>query len=136
MESPGTVKSDMDRSHIETESGGDQFYSCIDEYGLKLYRCSTCQITYIEKYAMKRHIKCHTKQIEKQFCCTSCEQKFRTKKQLSSHKEIVHENIKNYSCFVCEKQFYSRNHLRSHLTVHDDARNTEKRWLPGDWGWN
>ena len=128
MVSQSIVNSDMDGSHMETLYLEDNFYSCLDEYGLPLYRCSSCKISFIEKYSIKRHIKSHLE--EKLMCCTSCGLNFSHKINLKSHEESVHENIKNYSCLVCKQQFYSKHDQRRHLTVNDEARKTEEKGLP------
>ena len=67
-----------------------------------------------------------------QFSCPECDQTFKKKALVKQHQLRVHDKIVRFSCFVCQKGFYDRHHMITHLSIHDDARKLEERFLPDD----
>ena len=48
-----------ERIYGKLDMDGNKFYSSLDKHGLPIYICSTCQITYIQKYSINTHIESH-----------------------------------------------------------------------------
>ena len=118
-----TVKEDDEEMHYTT---------FLDQFSLPMFKCDHCELTYSQKYSMKKHIKTHTRQSEEQskpFVCDECEKPFNKPNLLRFHKERVHEKLKRHSCFVCQKGFFDRHQMLEHLQIHDDARKSEERFL-------
>ena len=109
----------------------------------KRYKCAQCDKVFAQKETLNRHIgtkhprsfKCdqctngfktrnslnnHIRSIhgEKRFSCTLCDFVANRKDTLKSHKENIHENIKNWFCEACPFSSYQKTHFKIHMRIH------------------
>ncbi|XP_021163757.2 zinc finger protein 281b isoform X2 [Fundulus heteroclitus] len=68
------------------------------------FRCSQCNMSFIQKYLLQRHEKIHSG--EKPFSCDQCNMRFIQKYHMERHKR-THSGEKPYRCDTCQ-QFFSR----------------------------
>lgn len=50
--------------------------------------------------------------------CTTCQQSFKTLKELKSHL-LTHESKESYTCLICHKKYYYKTSLSNHLVCHE-----------------
>ncbi|CRK95899.1 CLUMA_CG009345, isoform A [Clunio marinus] len=114
-------------------------------YRTKDFHCQICRTSFFDKHELRRHIlNIHEK--PKHLACSSCRKTFRTeeglkthmsrpcrlecdicgkiisRKELKTHFDMVHFNIKPYPCDVCGKKFYNKTLLAKHVNTHKDFR--------------
>lgn len=76
-----------------------------------------------DKYALRNHIRSHTK--EKPFMCQICKRGFSLSTNLKRH-VITHTGERPYVCNVRQKGFIQLTSLAAHLKTHSEGRENEK----------
>lgn len=88
--------------------------------GKREHVCSICGQKSTTKAELKRHVNRHTK--ERAYPCNLCSKVFYGCFELSRHKKVVHQGIKNYKCSLCDKTFGLKLTLASHMRNHTGQR--------------
>ncbi|XP_061681127.1 zinc finger and SCAN domain-containing protein 2-like [Syngnathoides biaculeatus] len=97
--------SDTDNAKEPSDSKGEK----------KLFICSDCGKTFVNKSVLKNHMVTHTG--EKRFACSVCNKRFSLKHHVNRHMRI-HTGEHPFSCSVCGKGFRDKFGLRSHMSKH------------------
>ena len=82
-----------------------------DESVKKLYKCDTCEKSFIFPSELRKHDKIHS---FPSFKCEICDNTFATKGYLKSHQK-THSTVKSYECNDCEKTYKSNDCLKDHI---------------------
>ena len=92
------------------------------QHELKPFKCDLCELSFREKYNLKKHID-GVHENQETFSCDKCDKIFNRQKSLLRHKDIRHnENPQKHECSICGNIFTHKEHLRKHeLCVHVDA---------------
>ena len=83
------------------------------------FQCEQCGKSYINKPALKRHIKTHS--TENVVTCDICGKSFYNTKALKNHVKI-HTGEKPNSCSQCSKTFIESGNLEKHMRIHTGER--------------
>jgi hypothetical protein len=103
------------RNHIEIfHSGKEAKIPCPSE---------GCQKLFINNYQLKLHLKIAHKTGDKRIICESCGASFAGKRNLRTHIERSHLNIRNFACDVCGKSFYAKSFLGKHVRLQKNIFN-------------
>ncbi|XP_036920461.1 zinc finger protein 211-like isoform X1 [Sturnira hondurensis] len=87
--------------------------------GQRLYQCSECGKSFIQKGEFHSHQRVHNG--EKPYECSECGKSFKTKSVLHRH-QAVHTGERPYQCRVCGKSFKSTYNLYCHQRLHTGER--------------
>jgi len=84
----------------------------------KRFECDFLNCNYVGKTntLLKQHRGSHDKKLK----CEICEKLFNTKKHLTQHNLIKHENPDHFKCHVCDKRLSYKENLRNHLQTHEE----------------
>ena len=112
-----------ERAHKCTVAGCEEsFYNVkmlhkhmIEVHGEYLYRCEVCSFQSNSQRVYQIHLRCHSS--ERPFSCTDCNNRFRTRSLLESHRKHRHTIEKPFSCSHddCGKSFKTNHQLAQHI---------------------
>ncbi len=80
------------------------------------FHCELCGLGFQVKESLTDHEKIHSHG-SKSFSCSVCKRKFHSRKQLSSHKHVVHEKPK-FNCADCGQAFRWKKSIAGHCMKH------------------
>ena len=81
-----------------------------DEHGSPRYRCEECNIV----FCIGNQLKKHRNEKHSDCVCSSCDQRFTTKRALESHLK----KQEMFNCLVCGKQFCNKKSFKAHTNRH------------------
>lgn len=90
---------------------------------IRIYECSECGAMKVFLSELKIHMNYHSK--EKQYPCQQCSLVFNSSGNLSRHRRIVHENVRNFACQYCERKFTTKEVCRYHEMTHTGEKPEE-----------
>ncbi|XP_052773081.1 zinc finger protein 271-like [Mya arenaria] len=93
--------------------------------GLKQLHCEHCGKAFVDKWALKCHMRSHTG--EKPYACKLCEKSFITASSRNVHIKQMHEKLRPFACTRCGADFTAKKSLEHHLSRHEkeDRMNPE-----------
>ncbi|XP_047218029.1 telomere zinc finger-associated protein [Girardinichthys multiradiatus] len=77
-----------------------------------MYICSICSLNFKTKEELREHVVSHTGEMPHK--CSTCNEQFMYKKNLTMHLMKVHGHPKPHACPECPKTFLTRTELRVH----------------------
>lgn len=84
-----------------------------------IHQCNHCVAKFKDKYALKKHVNTHTKEVE--YKCNICPFKTYIQSSLYKHKQ-KHKGMKS-KCYICGKLLQDSGDLRQHiLNIHEKLR--------------
>jgi len=131
-----TSKANMEKHALEVHQLSElvKFNSIIKNP--RPYLCDLCGKGFISAFALRFHIKQHSKKpllfethgngfpefhglrtAEPPFVCDVCQRSFSQKSMLMIHL-TMHSGIKPFACVVCSKPFSTNGHLKQHMKEH------------------
>ena len=109
---PKKFKCDLCHSEFTTKKSLDShMLGVYDEHGSPRYRCEECNIV----FCIKKQLEKHHKQTHCDYVCSSCDQRFTTKRALEYH--LGRQDT--FDCLVCGKLFCNKKSFNAHTNRHE-----------------
>ncbi|KXJ11605.1 Zinc finger protein 26 [Exaiptasia diaphana] len=107
----------------ETIQVNHSFQEQLKEHGMKLFKCGSCEDTFICNYLLENHVaRMHTQ--ERPFECSYCKKTFLSQKNLNGHIQTTHVRVamqkeeKLLECCYCKKKLKGKKILTEHVRTH------------------
>lgn len=78
--------------------------------------CEVCSKVFVSRSNLTKHRQIHTERL-REHVCEKCGKRFYDKGTLTSHMQL-HENMRKYKCEICMSGFRTASQLRSHIGIH------------------
>ena len=79
------------------------------------YKCEICGSGHRYRLYLQNHMRRNHSGKQREQMCDKCEKSFYEKKELQSHIEVVHLNIKKFQCELCGQKSSSNGNRRKHM---------------------
>ena len=84
----------------------------------QIFKCCDCEESFKSKGVLKSH---RNEKHKSGLFCSECGEAFEKHWMLELHLKS-HENIDSYDCEVCKKKFHVKWRLRKHMEIHNNAQ--------------
>lgn len=92
----------------------------LETHGDIQFTCALCFKGFSREANYRRHMQRHSS--EKKFDCQLCDSKFKEKRELVKHRQLVHSNHRPFQCSSCSRSFAFRYMLKRHEQAHTGIR--------------
>lgn len=90
---------------------------------IRNFECPECGAKKVSQRELNIHMNIHTK--ARQYPCKLCSLVFNSSGNLSRHRKIVHEQVRDFACQFCDRRFTKKESCRYHEMIHTGEKPQE-----------